>query len=107
MHLIDIDRTLIKLDKLVGHKFNDFQIKNLSMAVEAAKKCNLKENKILRIIKKVKDINGRLQLVKTFPNNIRAFVDFAHTPDALLKSINALKNSYNSDLSLVFGCERS
>ena len=26
------------------------------------------------------------------------------TPDALLKSINALKNSYNSDLSLVFGC---
>ncbi|MDA9684838.1 UDP-N-acetylmuramoyl-L-alanyl-D-glutamate--2,6-diaminopimelate ligase [Candidatus Pelagibacter bacterium] len=104
LSLIDINRTKVKLDKLFGHKFNDFQIKNLSMAVEAAKKCNLKENKILRIIKKVKDINGRLQLIKTFPNNIRAFVDFAHTPDALLKSINALKNSYNSDLSLVFGC---
>ena len=104
LRLIDIDRTLIKLDKLVGHKFNDFQIKNLSFAVEAAKQCNLKENKILRIIKKIKDIDGRLELIKTFSNNIKAFVDFAHTPDALLKSINALKNFYNSDLSLVFGC---
>ncbi len=104
LSFIDINRTKVKLDKLFGHKFNDFQIKNLSMAVEAAKKCNLKENKILRIIKKVKDINGRLELIKTFPNNVRAFVDFAHTPDALLKSINALKNSYNTDVSLVFGC---
>ena len=104
LRLIDINKTIIKLDKLVGHKFNDFQIKNLSFAVEAAKQCNLKENKILRIIKKIKDIDGRLELIKTFSNNIKAFVDFAHTPDALLKSINALKNFYNSDLSLVFGC---
>ena len=104
LRLIDINKTIIKLDKLVGHKFNDFQIKNLSIAVEAAKQCNLKENKILRIIKKIKDIDGRLELIKTFSNNIKAFVDFAHTPDALLKSINALKNFYNSDLSLVFGC---
>ncbi len=104
LRLIDINKTKVKLDKLVGDKFNDFQIKNLSMAVEAAKQCNLKEKKIFKIIKKIKDINGRLELVKTFSNNIRAFVDFAHTPDALLKSINALKNSYNSDLSLVFGC---
>ena len=104
LRLIDIDKTKNKLEKVIGNRFNDFQIKNLSMAVEAAKQCNLKEKKIFRSLKKIKDINGRLELIKIFSNNIKVFVDFAHTPDALSKSIIALKNSYNSDLSLVFGC---
>ena len=104
LRLIDISKTKNKLEKVIGNRFNDFQIKNLSMAVEAAKQCNLKEKKIFRSLKKIKDINGRLELIKTFSNNIKVFVDFAHTPDALLKSIIALKNSYKSDLSIVFGC---
>ena len=104
LRLIDINKTKGKLEKVIGNRFNDFQIKNLSMAVEAAKQCNLKEKKIFRSLKKIKDINGRLELIKTFSNNIKVFVDFAHTPDALLKSIIALKNSYKSDLSIVFGC---
>jgi len=64
----------------------------------------LKEKKIFKTLKKIKDINGRIELIKTFSNNIKVFVDFAHTPDALTKSIIALKNSYKSDLSIVFGC---
>ena len=32
------------------------------------------------------------------------YVDFAHTPDALLKSITALKDSDNKNVSIVFGC---
>ena len=31
-------------------------------------------------------------------------LDFAHTPDALLKSIKALNLTYNNNISLVFGC---
>ena len=104
LRLIDINKTKDKLEKVIGNRFNDFQIKNLSMAVEAAKQCNLKEKKIFKSLKKIKDINGRLELIKTFSNNIKVFVDFAHTPDALTKSIIALKNSYKSDLSIVFGC---
>ena len=104
LRLIDIGKTKNKLEKVIGNRFNDFQIKNLSMAVEAAKQCNLKEKKIFRSLKKIKDINGRLELIKTFSNNIKVFVDFAHTPDALTKSIIALKNSYKSNLSIVFGC---
>ena len=30
-----------------------------------------------------------LSFVKTFPNNIKTYVDFAHTPDALKKSLKA------------------
>ena len=104
LRLIDIHKTKIKLDEIVRNQYNDFQKKNISMAVEAAKLCNIKESTILRSIKNIKDINGRLELIKTFSNNVQVFVDFAHTPDALLKSIKALKNSYNSELSLVFGC---
>ena len=31
-------------------------------------------------------------------------MDFAHTPDALSKTLNGLKNSYGENISLVFGC---
>ena len=46
----------------------------------------------------------RLEHVRTFPNNIRVFVDFAHTPDALSKTLSALKSRYGNNISLVFGC---
>ena len=36
------------------------------MAISAAKICNLNENKIYRSLHKIKDVNGRLELVKTF-----------------------------------------
>ena len=31
-------------------------------------------------------------------------MDFAHTPDALNKTLSALKNRYGNNISLVFGC---
>ena len=61
------------------------------MAIIAAKLCNLKEKKIFNKLNKIKDIDGRLELVRVFPNNVKLYVDFAHTPDALLKSILSKK----------------
>ena len=92
------------LKKNKNLNLNEFQLKNLSMAIIAAKLCNLKEKKIFNSLKKIRDVNGRMELVKTFSNNIKVYVDFAHTPDALLKSLNALKNNYGKNISLVFGC---
>ena len=43
-------------------------------------------------LKNIKDVNGRLELVKKYPNNVRVFIDYAHTPDALLKTLKTLKN---------------
>jgi len=83
---------------------SDFKIKNFAMAIIAARICGLKDQSIYSKIKKVKDVNGRLELVKKYPNNIKAFVDYAHTPDALLKTLSFLKNTYKKDISLVFGC---
>ena len=83
---------------------SDFKIKNFAMAIIAARICGLKDQSIYSKIKKVKDVNGRLELVKKYPNNIKVFVDYAHTPDALLKTLSFLKNTYKKDISLVFGC---
>ena len=61
------------------------------------------KKKIFDILKKLRDINGRLELVRTFPSNIKIYIDFAHTPDALLNVLKVIKSS-NENVSLVFGC---
>ena len=104
LQLVDISLIEKKLNKNKNIKFKNFQIKNLSMAIAAAKLCNLKEKKIFHSINKIKDVDGRLELVKIFSNNVSVYVDFAHTPDALLKSITALKDTDNKDVSIIFGC---
>ncbi len=82
----------------------DFKIKNLTMAAKAAKICGLKEKKIYRSIKKIDEVNGRLELVKKFPNQVKVYIDYAHTPDALKKAIEALQNNFGENISVVFGC---
>ena len=74
------------------------------MAIIAARICGLKEKKIYKVIKKIKDVDGRLELVKRYSDSVNVFVDYAHTPDALLKALNSLKLNYGDNISLVFGC---
>ena len=79
-------------------------MKNLAMAVEAAKLAGLSENLIYKALKKIRDVSGRLELVRKYSNGIKVFVDYAHTPDALLKTLESLKSYYGNNASLVFGC---
>ena len=102
--MINITEIEKRLAKRIDLNLNKFQIKNLSMAIAAAKLNNLSEEKIFKSLIKIKNVSGRLELIRIFPNNIKVYVDFAHTPDALFKSINSLKSFCNSKLSLVFGC---
>ena len=66
--------------------------------------CNLSESKIYNAVKKIKTVDGRLDLVRKYPNNIKVFIDYAHTPDALQEVIKSIQNTYNNNVSLVFGC---
>ena len=63
------------------------------MAILAAKLCNLNETKINKALKKIKNVDGRLELIKKYPNNIKVFIDYAHTPDALQEVIKSIKNN--------------
>ena len=73
------------------------------MAIKT-KFCGLKEKLIYYSISKLRDVKGRLELVKKYPNGIKVFIDYAHTPDALLQTLKYLKSKYGNNISLVFGC---
>jgi murE/murF fusion protein len=85
-------------------KNKNFKSKNLLMAIKATKLCGLQEKHILNSLKQLKEINGRLELIKKFSNKIKIFIDYAHTPDALYKTLKFLKEKYGDNISLVFGC---
>ena len=104
LKIIDVSVINKKISKIKNLKLNEFQSKNLSMAIAAAKFCNLNEEKIFNSLKKIKDVSGRLELVRVFSNNIKVYVDFAHTPDALKKTLKALRDLYGDNISIVFGC---
>ena len=104
LKVIEISKTIKKIKNNFFNSSSEFQIKNLAMAIEASRLCYLKEKQIFKSLKKIQDVDGRLELVRRFPNNIKVFVDYAHTPDALLKVLQSLEFKYGKNISLVFGC---
>ena len=104
LKVIDISRNLEKIKSITQYSTNGYKIKNLAMAFQAVKLCGLKEKLIFKSLKKLKDVNGRLELVKKFKNNIKVFVDYAHTPDALFQTLKSLKQDFGNNISIVFGC---
>ena len=74
------------------------------MAIIASKVCGLKIEKIFNKIEKIKSIEGRLELIKTLPNQSKVFLDYAHTPDALENAILSLKQHFKNNITVVFGC---
>ena len=81
-----------------------FQIKNLLMSIAAAKLCGLRKKEIDFALKKIKSVDGRLELIKILPNNSKVYIDFAHTPGALSTVLKSLRKNYTGKISLVFGC---
>ena len=104
LNLIDIKKEFKKVRNTSLESISDFKIKNLAMAIKAVKLCGLKKELIYKTIKKLKDVSGRLELTKRYSNNILVFIDYAHTPDALFKTLKSLKNNYGDNISIVFGC---
>ena len=104
LKLLDISNTSTKIKNISISLPGNFQRKNLSMAIIAAQLCGLKNSQIIKNLKSVKSIDGRLELIKKFPNNIKVFIDYAHTPDALNEIIKTIRNTYSNNISLVFGC---
>ena len=75
------------------------------MAILAANKSGLDFKKIIKVIKKVKPVEGRLERIGKIQNNSKVILDYAHTPAALEISLSNLKEQFPySNISLVFGC---
>ncbi len=104
LKLIDITNKIDRIKKIKIPLVGSFQIKNLSMAMLTAELCGLSKPQINKVLSNLKNVNGRLELIKRYPNNIRVFIDYAHTPEAMREVITSVKEHYNNNISLVFGC---
>ena len=57
----------------------------------------------LDLLPRLAGVRGRMELAARLPNGAVAYVDYAHTPDALTRLIAALRPHTASQLHLVFG----
>ena len=95
------------LNKIYNIRINligDFQIKNLFAAILAAYLSAKNPNKIINTLSKIKSTKGRMQYVGSKKKHSAVVVDYAHTPDALKKSLQTLAKQFNKKIDLVFGC---
>ena len=91
---------LVKLN-LIGK----IQLKNLLMAIIAAKKSKLKLKKIFESIPKIKPVEGRFQKIGEIKNGSIVILDYAHTPEALKTCLLNLREQFPfKKISLLFGC---
>ena len=63
-----------------------------------------KPNQIEGALTKIEPIPGRMERIGRSANGAQVFVDFAHTPDALQKAINSLRELQSGSIWVVFGC---
>ncbi len=59
-------------------------------------------DKVVRQLKTIKPITGRMELVASQP--VQVVIDYAHTSDALIKALKAIKKHFLGKLWCVFGC---
>ncbi len=76
---------------------------NAMAAAACAKILGIATDKIARGLNDLKKVTGRLERVARY-KGADIFVDFAHTPDGLEKSLKALKKLCSGNLYCLFGC---
>jgi len=86
----------------------EFQVYNVLcalgniLAIYDLKKAELE--KLLLTFKNLKSADGRMDLIVTLANEAKIFIDFAHTPDALMNVLNLAKNIAKKRVLVMFGC---
>jgi len=58
---------------------------------------------VLDLLPRLKGVRGRMELAAQLPNGAVAYVDYAHTPDALERLLSALRPHTAGKLHIVFG----
>ncbi len=80
---------------------------NLSAAVGVLCGLGSDPRAVSELAKALPQVPGRLELVKTrgrVESKFAVFVDYAHTPDALINVLRALRPLTSGRLSVIFGC---
>jgi len=78
-------------------------ISNLLAVIALLGIMEFKLSDILHYISQLKNISGRMQVIQ-IPNKSMVVIDYAHTPDALEKTLNTLREHCQGNIWCVFGC---
>ncbi|AEO08026.1 UDP-N-acetylmuramoyl-L-alanyl-D-glutamate--2,6-diaminopimelate ligase [Buchnera aphidicola] len=81
----------------------DFNVINILLSLAALLELGHNLSDIVNMSKKIKPINGRMQIF-TKKNKPIFIIDYAHTPDALKKTLNAIQLHYKKYIWCIFGC---
>ncbi|WP_072090750.1 UDP-N-acetylmuramoyl-L-alanyl-D-glutamate--2,6-diaminopimelate ligase [Candidatus Pelagibacter communis] len=81
------------------------QLKNVLMAIIAAKYSGISLDKVLNTIPKLKPVEGRFEKIGKIKNQSKVILDYAHTPDALKTCLLSLREQFpNKKITVLFGC---
>ncbi len=80
-----------------------YNVLNALAAATTARRLGIDTGAIARGLARTKGVNGRLEWISDY-RGADIFVDFAHTPDGLEKSLGALKAHCAGRLFVLFGC---
>ncbi|MDR2581537.1 MAG: UDP-N-acetylmuramoyl-L-alanyl-D-glutamate--2,6-diaminopimelate ligase [Fibromonadaceae bacterium] len=92
----------IKLDGYDISLFGEFNLENAMLIIEWAREIGCQEKAIANALANM-SIPGRFEVVYN-KNNRKVIVDYAHTPDALQRTLQAARQICKGNLHLVFGC---
>lgn len=83
-----------------------FQIENILCAIGIVAAEGVLIESIVKVLPQLKSALGRMQLAGKTSKNAAIYVDYAHTPDALQRSLTALRSHLPeaAKLHVVFGC---
>jgi UDP-N-acetylmuramoyl-L-alanyl-D-glutamate--2,6-diaminopimelate ligase len=81
-----------------------FQISNALAAAGLALGLGSAPDQVFPALSKLKGAKGRLEYIGETGGGAPVFVDYAHTPDALVKALQALRPYVTGRLHVVFGC---
>jgi UDP-N-acetylmuramoyl-L-alanyl-D-glutamate--2,6-diaminopimelate ligase len=81
-----------------------FQASNALVAAGLAIATGVSADRVLPLLETLHGARGRLDLAGTARGGAPIFIDYAHTPDALAKALDALRPYVKNRLVVVFGC---
>ena len=88
----------VRLDLIGG-----FQAENAALAAGLVIACGADPMQVIAALPKLSTVRGRMQLAATRGNGATAFVDYAHTPDAVATAIRALRPHVMGRLVAIIG----
>lgn len=89
--------------EIVSKLSGRFNVYNITAAVATALVLGLEKNSIIKGVKTVEKVKGRLEKVDC-GQDFNLFVDYAHTPDALANCLRSIREMSRGRIIVLFGC---